>query len=53
MWAYVMPESKLRSQSLDFAVSIIHLVKALKEKRESEQDFMEMFSWNQNTSYAR
>ena len=30
-----MSESKLRTQSLDFAVSIIHLVKHLKEKRES------------------
>ena len=30
-----MSESKLRTQSLDFAVSIINLVKCLKEKRES------------------
>ena len=30
-----MSESKLRTQSLDFAVSIVNLVKALKEKRES------------------
>ena len=30
-----MSESKLRTQSMDFAVSIISLVKALKEKRES------------------
>ena len=30
-----MPESKLRKQSMDFAVSIIHLVKALKERREA------------------
>lgn len=30
-----MSESKLRTQSADFAVSIINLVKALKEKRES------------------
>ena len=30
-----MSESKLRTQSMDFAVSIIHLVKQLKEKRES------------------
>lgn len=30
-----MSESKLRSQSMDFAVAIINLVKALKEKRES------------------
>ena len=30
-----MSESKLRIQSMDFAVSIISLVKALKEKRES------------------
>ena len=30
-----MSESKLRSQSMDFAVSIINLVKTLKEKRES------------------
>lgn len=30
-----MSESKLRTQSLDFAVSIINLVKHLKEKRES------------------
>lgn len=30
-----MSESKLRTQSMDFAVSIINLVKALKEKRES------------------
>ena len=30
-----MPESKLRTQSMDFAVSIINLVKSLKEKRES------------------
>ncbi len=30
-----MSESKLRTQSMDFAVSIIHLVKTLKEKRES------------------
>ena len=30
-----MSESKLKTQSIDFAVSIINLVKALKEKRES------------------
>ena len=30
-----MSESKLRNQSMDFAVQIISLVKALKEKRES------------------
>lgn len=30
-----MSESKLRKQSMDFAVSIINLVKVLKEKRES------------------
>ena len=30
-----MSESKLRTQSMDFAVSIIRLVKQLKEKRES------------------
>lgn len=30
-----MSESKLRAQSMDFAVSIISLVKTLKEKRES------------------
>lgn len=30
-----MSESKLRTQSMDFAVSIINLVKHLKEKRES------------------
>ena len=30
-----MSESKLRTQSMDFAVSIIKLVKSLKEKRES------------------
>ncbi len=30
-----MSESKLRVQSMDFAVSIINLVKYLKEKRES------------------
>ena len=30
-----MSESKLRTQSMDFAVSIIDLVKYLKEKRES------------------
>ena len=30
-----MSESKLRTQSIDFAVSIINLVKHLKEKRES------------------
>lgn len=30
-----MPESKLRTQSMDFAVSIINLVKTLKENRES------------------
>ena len=30
-----MAESKLRTQSMDFAVSIINLVKSLKEKRES------------------
>ena len=30
-----MPDSKLRTQSTDFAVSIINLVKYLKEKRES------------------
>ena len=32
---HIMSESKLRSQSMDFAVSIINLVKTLKEKRES------------------
>ena len=32
---HIMSESKLRSQSMDFAVQIINLVKALKEKRES------------------
>ena len=32
---HIMSESKLRSQSTDFAVQIINLVKALKEKRES------------------
>lgn len=32
---HIMPESKLRSQSMDFAVQIINLVKSLKEKRES------------------
>lgn len=30
-----MSESKLRTQSTDFAVSIINLVKSLKEKRET------------------
>ena len=30
-----MSDSKLRTQSMDFAVSIINLVKSLKEKRES------------------
>ena len=30
-----MSESKLRTQSMDFAVSIINLVKVLKEKRET------------------
>ena len=30
-----MSESKLRTQSMDFAVSIINLVKYLKDKRES------------------
>ena len=30
-----MSDSKLRTQSMDFAVSIINLVKCLKEKRES------------------
>ena len=30
-----MPESKLRTQSMDCAVQIINLVKSLKEKRES------------------
>ena len=30
-----MPESKLRTQSMEFAVSIINLVKFLREKRES------------------
>ncbi len=30
-----MSESKLRTQSMDFAISIIHLVKTLKEKKES------------------
>ena len=30
-----MSESKLRLQSMDFAVQIINLVKSLKEKRES------------------
>ncbi len=30
-----MSESKLRTQSLDFAVAIINLVKALREKKES------------------
>ena len=30
-----MSNSKLRTQSMDFAVSIINLVKYLKEKRES------------------
>lgn len=30
-----MADSKLRSQSMDFAVQIIDLVKSLKEKRES------------------
>lgn len=30
-----MSESKLRVQSMDFTVSIINLVKYLKEKRES------------------
>ena len=30
-----MSESKLRTQSMDFAIAIINLVKALKEKHES------------------
>lgn len=30
-----MSESKLRTQSMDFAIHIINLVKSLKEKRES------------------
>ena len=30
-----MPDSKLRTLSMDFAVQIINLVKSLKEKRES------------------
>lgn len=30
-----MSESKLRTQSMDFAISIINLVKQLKEKRET------------------
>ena len=30
-----MSESKLRTQSMDFAVSIMNLVKSLKDKRES------------------
>lgn len=30
-----MSDSKLRTQSMDFAVQIINLVKFLKEKRES------------------
>ena len=30
-----MRESKLRTQSMDFAISIVNLVKFLKEKRES------------------
>ena len=30
-----MSDSKLRTQSMDFAVSIINLVKSLKEKRET------------------
>ncbi len=30
-----MSESKLRTQSMDFAVSIINLVKGLKQKKES------------------
>ena len=30
-----MPESKLRTQSMDFAVAMINLVKTLKEKRET------------------
>ncbi len=30
-----MSESKLRTQSIDFAVSVVNLVKSLKEKRES------------------
>lgn len=30
-----MSESKLRTQSMDLAVSIVNLVKALKEQRES------------------
>lgn len=30
-----MPESKLRTQSMDFAVSIVNLVKKLKEKHET------------------
>lgn len=31
----MMSESKLRTQSMDFAVAIINLVKSLKDKRES------------------
>ena len=31
-----MSDSKLRTQSMDFAVSIINLVKYLREKRESK-----------------
>ena len=30
-----MSESKLRTQSMDFAISILNLVKQLKERRES------------------
>jgi len=30
-----MPESKLKTQSMDFAVAVINLVKSLKGKRES------------------
>lgn len=30
-----MSESKLRTPSIDFAVSVVNLVKSLKEKRES------------------
>ena len=30
-----MSESKLKTQSMDFAVSIIHLVRSLKEKKET------------------
>lgn len=32
---HIMSDSKLRTQSMDFAVQIINLVKSLKEKRES------------------